>query len=246
MSNNKFKILIIEDDASIRRFVETLLHTNGYQVLTADTCRMGYSLSTSHNPDLIILDLGLPDEDGLAFIQKLREGAITPIIVLSARITERDKVSALDMGANDYITKPFGTEELLARVRAALRNNRHASAAGALPGGKFVAGDLSIDYDRRQVFVGAQEVKLTQTEYNIVALLSEHSGRVMTYAAIVHAIWGSADSGSTKRLQVNMANIRRKFGSRPGNNPYILNELGIGYRMIEEDAESRHSMTSEV
>ena len=167
-------------------------------------------------------------------IRSIRQKYLTPIIVLSARTTEQDKIEALDLGANDYITKPFGTGELLARVRAALRVNRYGG--GSLPGGVFSAQGLTINYERRKVFVDGQEVRLTQTEYNIVAFLSEHAGRVMTYAAIVRAIWGDTDASSTKKLQVNMANIRKKLGSRPGSNTYILNELGVGYRMIEEDA----------
>ena len=166
---------------------------------------------------------------------------MTPIIVLSARTDEMDKIEALDLGANDYITKPFGTGELLARVRVALRLNRYSRTGDAAPGGEFQAQGLRINYDRRKVFVEGQEVRLTQTEYNIVAFLSQHAGRVMTYAAIVRAIWGDTDVGSTKKLQVNMANIRKKLGSRPGSNPYILNELGVGYRMIDEDPESRQA-----
>ena len=196
MSNNKFKVLIIEDEANICSFIQTLLETNGYQALVAQTCVMGMTMFISYNPDLVI--------------------------------------EALDLGANDYITKPFGTGELLARVRAALRVNRYGG--GSLPGGVFSAQGLTINYERRKVFVDGQEVRLTQTEYNIVAFLSEHAGRVMTYAAIVRAIWGDTDASSTKKLQVNMANIRKKLGSRPGSNTYILNELGVGYRMIEEDA----------
>ena len=236
MSNNKFKVLIVEDEANICSFIQTLLETNDYQALVANTCSMGQTLFTSHNPDLVILDLGLPDRDGVELIRFIRQKYLTPIIVLSARTTERDKIEALDLGANDYITKPFGTGELLARVRAALRVNRYGG--GSLPGGGFSAQaqGLRINYDRRKVFVEGQEVRLTQTEYNIVAFLSEHAGRVMTYAAIVRAIWGDTDASSTKKLQVNMANIRKKLGSRPGSNTYILNELGVGYRMIEEDA----------
>ena len=237
MGNNKFKILVIEDEANILSFLETLLVTNGYQVLTARTRAMGHALFLSHTPDLVILDLGLPDGDGVEFILTVRARSATPIIVLSARTTEQDKVAALDFGANDYITKPFGTAELIARVRAALRS--HHQAAGAQPDGKFIAGGLMIDYASRQVLLDGQEVKLTQTEYNIVALLSEHSGRVMTYASIVQAIWGETDPGSTKKLQVKIANIRKKFGSKPGDNPYILNELGVGYRMVEEDLERK-------
>ena len=238
MSNNKFKVLIVEDEANICSFIETLLTANDYQALVAHTCTMGLTLFASHNPDLVILDLGLPDRDGLELIRTVRQKYMTPIVVLSARTTEQDKIEALDLGANDYVTKPFGTGELLARVRAALRVNRY-STAGSLPTGTFTAQDLEINYERRKVFVAGQEIKLTQTEYNIVAFLSEHAGRVMTYAAIVRAIWGDTDCGSTKKLQVNMANIRKKLGSRPGSNNYILNELGVGYRMIDEDGDSK-------
>ena len=233
MSNNKFKVLVVEDEANICSFIQTLLETNSYRALVANTCAQGQTLFTSYNPDLVILDLGLPDRDGLDLIYFIRQKYLTPIIVLSARTTEADKIEALDLGANDYITKPFGTGELLARVRAALRVNRYSAS----PSGTFQAQDLLINYERRKVFVAGEEVKLTQTEYNIVAFLSEHAGRVMTYPAIVKAIWGDTDCGSTKKLQVNMANIRRKLGSRPGQNNYILNELGVGYRMIDEDTD---------
>ena len=165
------------------------------------------------------------------FLKKVRDDSLTPIIILSARSNERDKVVALDAGANDYVTKPFSSAELLARVRAALRNTRHSSEEGKLPGGKFTLEGLVIDYDGRQVFVDEKEVKLTQTEYNIVAFLSEHAGKMMTYTAIIKAIWGYPDEGSVKKLQVNMANIRRKLGIKPGEAKYIINELGVGYRM---------------
>ena len=233
MSNNKYRILIVEDEENIRDFVETVLDMNGYQVMTAATCEEGLTMFSSHNPDLVILDLGLPDRDGMDMIAEIRRNFITPVIVLSARMAESDKVKALDMGANDYISKPFGTAELMARIRATLRNARYNAAAGLSPAGVFRARDLSIDYDRRQVKIKGEKVNLTQTEYNIVAFLSGHSGKVMTYSSIIHAIWGTEDSGSIKRLQVNMANIRKKFGSRPGKNRYILNELGVGYRMID-------------
>ena len=239
MSNNKYKILVVEDEANICSFIETLLETNGYQALVANTCTMGLTLFASHNPDLIILDLGLPDRDGIELIRTVRQKSMTPVMVLSARTTEQDKIEALDLGANDYITKPFSTGELLARIRAALRLNRYSSAAAGMPSGTFTAQDMTINYERRKVFVAGQEVKLTQTEYNIVAFLSEHAGRVMTYASIVKAIWGDTDCGSTKKLQVNMANIRKKMGSRPGSNNYILNELGVGYRMIDEDTDAK-------
>ncbi|MFR8072217.1 MAG: response regulator transcription factor [Anaerovoracaceae bacterium] len=233
MSNNKYRILIVEDEENIRDFVETVLEMNGYQVMTAATCEQGMTMFASHNPDLVILDLGLPDRDGMDMIEEIRKSFITPVIVLSARLAESDKVKALDMGANDYIAKPFGTAELMARIRATLRNARYNAAARVSPEGVFKARDLSIDYARRQVKINDEKISLTQTEYNIVAFLSEHSGKVMTYSSIIHAIWGMEDSGSIKRLQVNMANIRKKFGSRPGKNRYILNELGVGYRMID-------------
>lgn len=233
MSNNKYKILVIEDENNIRSFVKTVLEANEYQVIEASTCSQGIMMFSSYIPDLVILDLGLPDKDGLEFIKAAREENMTPILVLSARSLESDKITALDLGANDYITKPFGTGELLARVRAALRNRRLAAENNSLSG-IFTVHDLTIDYDRRRVTVSDNEIKLTQTEYNILALLSVHTGKVLTYATIIREIWGSSDSGSIKKLQVNMANIRKKLGSKPGDNRYIINELGVGYRMCEE------------
>ena len=232
MSNNKYKILVVEDDRSIANFVQTILETNGYQVLTAERCQQGILMLSSHVPDLVVLDLGLPDLDGEEFIRIGRRSSMVPIIVLSARTEERDKVSALDLGANDYITKPFGTEELLARVRASLRIARHHVQA-AVPGGLFVLNDMTIDYDRRQVTVAGECIHFTQIEYNILAFLSQRLGKVMTYSAIIHAIWGTMDNGSVKKLQVNMANIRKKLGCQPGENRYIINELGVGYRMSD-------------
>ncbi len=231
MNGNKYKILIVEDDSTICTFVKTILETNGYQVIVATTCQQGMLMSASHVPDLIILDLGLPDQDGLELIRGVRQVSGVPILVLSARALEQDKVDALDLGANDYVTKPFGTAELLARVRAALRSRRNADSAGMVPGGKFQLQDLVIDYDRRMVTVAGNEIKMTQTEYNILAFLSEHTGKVLTYSAIINSVWGHIDEGSTKKLQVNMANIRKKLGCKPGDNRYILNELGVGYRM---------------
>lgn len=201
-------------------------------MILADSCTAAKTLFSSYLPDLVILDLGLPDADGMTFLKFVRKDYFTPIIILSARTNEIDKITALDAGANDYITKPFGSGELLARVRAALRNNRFSADEGRLPGGKFILKDLVIDYDARQVFIKGEEISLTQTEYNIVTLLSENSGKMMTYAAIIKAIWGGyAQEGSVKKLQVNMANIRKKFGDKPGEQNYIANELGVGYRL---------------
>lgn len=230
MSNNKYKILVVEDDRSILSMIQTVLDTNGYQVLTAQRCQQGVLMLTSHMPDLVVLDLGLPDMDGEEFIRVARRSSMIPIIVLSARSDEQDKISALDLGANDYITKPFGTGELLARVRASLRINR-MNLQAAVPASVFTLGDLEIDYDRRQVTVGGRVIHVTQTEFNILSLLSQQVGKVMTYSAIINSIWGTMDDGSIKKLQVNMANIRKKLGCKPGENKYIINELGIGYRM---------------
>ena len=233
MNNNKYKILLVEDEANIQTFVGALLEANGYQVIAAHTCAEAETLYASHMPDLVILDLGLPDRDGTVFLKTLRDSKdLTPIIVLSARTDEDEKVRALDLGANDYITKPFGTAELLARIRTALRVGRHSAEEGKLPGGIFSLGELSIDYDARRVRIGAEEIRLTQTEYNIVVFLSEHTGKVITYASIIRAVWReSVNEGSIKKLQVNMANIRKKFGVKPGVRSYIINELGVGYRM---------------
>ena len=231
--NNKYKVLLVEDEPNICNLVSTMLENDGYQALVAQTCAMARTMYASHVPDLVILDLGLPDGDGLEFLAGVRRDALTPIIVLSARSDESDKVNALDAGANDYVTKPFGTGELLARVRVALRDSRRISAGA--PSARFSLLELEIDYDKRAVHLGGQTVTLTQTEYNILALLSEHAGKVLTYTTIIKAIWGYQDPGSVKRLQVNMANIRKKLGIKPGDSRYIINELGVGYRMREEN-----------
>ena len=232
MSNNKYKILVVEDDRNILSVIQTVLEMNGYQVLTAQRCQQGILMLSSHMPDLVVLDLGLPDMDGEEFIRVTRRSSMIPIIVLSARTDEKDKVSALDLGANDYITKPFGTAELLARVRASLRINR-MNLQAAIPDSVFTLEDMVIDYDRRQVSVGGKLIHVTQTEFNILSFLSQHCGKVMTYTAIIGAIWGTIDDGSVKKLQVNMANIRKKLGSKPGEMRYIINELGVGYRMLD-------------
>ena len=232
MIQNKYKILLVEDEDNIRNLVATMLDTAGYQTILASSCSAAKTLFASHIPDLIILDLGLPDMDGVNLLDYVRKDSLTPVIVLSARTNETDKITALDRGANDYVTKPFGSGELLARVRAALRNHRFSADEGRLPGGRFIFKDLEIDYDARRIFLRGEEIRLTQTEYNIVALLSENCGKMMTYSAIIKAIWGgSAQEGSIKKLQVNMANIRKKIGDKPGEQNYIANELGVGYRL---------------
>ncbi len=236
MTRNKYKILLVEDEKNIRNLVATMLDTAGYQTILADSCADAKILYCSYLPDLIILDLGLPDMDGMYLLDYVRQNASTPIIVLSARTNEADKITALDRGANDYVTKPFSAGELQARVRAALRNNRFSAEEGRLPGRRFSLKELEIDYDARQVYIKGEPIKLTQTEYNVVAFLSENCGKMMTYVAILKAIWGeSANEGNIKKLQVNMANIRRKIGDKPGESEqnYITNALGVGYRLNE-------------
>lgn len=235
MNNNKYKILFVEDEDNIKTFVSALLEANGYQTILAKSYTEAKIMYASYFPDLVILDLGLPDKDGSQLLTDIRKAELTPVIVLSARSDECEKVRLLDMGANDFVTKPFGSAELLARVRALLRSYRHSAEEGRLPGGKFSVGELIIDYDARRLFIANEEIKMTQTEYNILALLSEHCGKMMTYSAIIKAVWREyPDEGNIKRLQVNMANIRKKLGIKPGENKYIVNELGVGYRLQDE------------
>ena len=234
MNNNKYKILIVEDEENIRNFVSALLESNGYQVLCAKDAGNGAIMYFSHVPDLVILDLGLPDKDGGVLLGKIREKDLTPIIILSARTDEEEKVKMLDMGANDYVTKPFGSSELLARVRSSLRDYRRGGTNSF--GGVFVLSGLEIRYESRRVFLEGKEIKMTQTEYNILEFLSRNAGKVMTYSAIIKEVWREyQDEGNIKRLQVNMANIRKKFGSRPGEVGYVINELGVGYRLDEPE-----------
>ena len=235
MGNNKFKILIVEDEANIRSFIKANLETSDYQVLCAETCALGMMMYASHHPDLIILDLGLPDRDGMSLIQEARKTDTVPIIVLSARSSERDKVEALDLGANDYITKPFGTEELLARIRAVLRSHRHSEENESTPGGKFRFQDLLIDYDKHRAYKGGLDLNLTQNEFRLVSLLSRYAGKVLTYDFMIREIWGPNMENNNRILRVNMANIRRKLEKNPAQPEYIFTEIGVGYRMIEPE-----------
>jgi two-component system KDP operon response regulator KdpE len=232
----KERILVVEDEKGISHFVTTVLTSNNYDVIVARTGTEALSIVTSQSPDLILLDLGLPDMDGTSIIKTVRSWSQLPILVVSARMHERDKVEALDMGADDFITKPFGPSELLARIRAAIR---HAGTAGAFPDaaqtGKYQVGDLVIDYDKRQVLVAGVNVHLTQNEYRIIALLGRHAGRVLTYDYLLKEIWGAGPRGDNQILRVNMANIRRKIEKKPAEPQYIFTEAGVGYRLWEGD-----------
>ena len=231
----KDKVLIVEDEQSISNFISMILTANGFDTIIVRTGEEALTMIASHCPDMIVLDLGLPDMDGMEVLKSVRKWSNLPVVVVSARNHEHDKVEALDYGADDYLVKPFGTSELLARIRTAIRHTRTSlSNPEIAQSGRFTTGDLVIDYDRRQVSVGGSPVHLTQTEYNILALLSQHTGKVLTYATIIRSVWGSMDDGSVKKLQVNMANIRKKLGCRPGDSRYVINELGVGYRIADE------------
>lgn len=232
----RHKILVIEDEKRIANFVSAILTANQYDTVLASGGREACSMISSHCPDLIILDMGLPDMDGMEIIRSVRSWTQLPIVVVSARTHERDKVEALDAGADDYLTKPFGTNELLARIRTALRHTR-SRAAGDVSAAQsvFVAGDLSIDYNRRQVQVGGEAVHLTQNEFRVVSLLSANAGKVLTYDFILKELWGPAAKGDNQALRVHMANIRRKIEKNPAEPRYIFTEVGVGYRMVEGD-----------
>jgi two-component system KDP operon response regulator KdpE len=232
----KDRVLVVEDDKRINSFYKTVLEANNYDVLMAQTGTEAYSMITSQCPDVVILDLGLPDMDGMKILKSVREWSSMPVIVVSARSHEKDKVAALDMGADDYITKPFGTSELLARIRTAIRHTRNTlvSPTGA-PVGVFISGSLTIDYDKHRVYMDGKDVGLTQNEYKIVSLLGKFAGKVMTYDYIIKEIWGPNMKNDNRILRVNMANIRRKIEKNPAEPEYIFTEVGVGYRIVEPD-----------
>ena len=228
MSNNKFKVLIVEDEANICSFIETLLTTNDYQALVAHTCTMGLTLFASHNPDLVILDLGLPDRDGLEFIRTVRQKYMTPIVVLSARTDEMDKIEALDLGANDYITKPFAIEELLARIRAALRK-RPARPEGET----LTAGPLVMDTDRHEVTVKGKNVELTRREFDLLRYLLENKERVISRESLLDNVWGFDFVGETNAVDVYIRFLRSKIDEAFGIK-LIHTVRGVGYVIREE------------
>lgn len=214
--------------------MSAVLQANGFDTMVARNGAEAIILITSHCPDLVLLDLGLPDMDGQGIIENVRGWSNVPIIVVSARTRERDKVKALESGADDYITKPFGTSELLARIRTALRHVQLREGEQAQrQTGVFHTGDLEVDYDKRRVYVNGEDAHLTQNEYKIVALLSKYSGRVLTYDSIIKHIWGPNAKQGNQILRVNMANIRRKIEPSTAEPRYIMTEMGVGYRMAE-------------
>lgn len=229
---NRQTMLIIEDEKNIGNYIETILISNGYKALRAMNGMSGLSMCTSHHPDLILLDLGLPDIDGMDVLERIRGFSGVPVIVISARTQEREKVKALDVGADDYITKPFGSEELLARIRTALRHSNQTGSS-QLQEQVYSCDGLTIDFEKRLVTLDGEEIHLTQIEYKLVSLLAKNGGKVLTYDFILKEIWGPYADTDNQILRVNMANIRRKLEKNPAEPHYIYTEIGVGYRMKE-------------
>ena len=230
--SNAPEILLIEDDPQIRRFLRATFAAEQYRFHEAVTAAEGITQAAARQPDLIVLDLGLPDRDGLEVIQKVREWTQTPIIVLSARGQEKDKIAALDSGADDFIAKPFAVGELLARVRAALR--RSAAISGSADGATFRAREIEVDLERRVVRLRGEEVHLTPIEYKLLQTLIRHAGKVITQRQLLIEVWGPQHSEQAQYLRVYMAQLRRKLESDPARPRHFLTEPGVGYRLVEE------------
>jgi len=231
---SKLSVLIIEDEENICNFIKASLRPQGYKITTAVTAAEGLSVINSGSCDLILLDLGLPDADGLEIIKQVRSWSSIPLIVISARTKEQEKVEALDLGADDYITKPFGTAELMARIRTALRHSNRLISDDENYKRPYSCGDLTIDFEKRLVLIGEESIHLTQIEYKIVSLLARNAGKVLTYDFILTDVWGPYIEQNNQILRVNMANVRRKLEKNPAEPQYIFTEVGVGYRMAEE------------
>ena len=225
MNGNKYKILIIEDDEHINNLVATLLEANGYQTLSAYSCEDGMMMYASHRPDLVVLDLGLPDQDGMTFLKRLRKDSLTPVIVLSARSDEKDKVEALDMGANDYVTKPFGMMELISRIKAVLRRSANGSISGE---DAFEIGEIRLNPKKHEVTVHGEVVNLTLKEYELLKRLMKNSNIVLTRDQLLEDIWGYDFDGETRTVDVHVRTLRQKLGDA---GEQIETVRGVGYRM---------------
>lgn len=226
MADTGLRVLVVDDEPAIRRFLRVALAAYGYQLFEAATGNEALVAVVTHRPDLVLLDLGLPDLDGVEVTRRVREWSQVPILILSVRGQEADKIAALDAGADDYLTKPFGVGELRARMRVALR--RAAVAAGEPV---FSVGDLSVDLARRLVVAGGQEVSLTPTEYGLLRALVAHAGRVLTHGQLLREVWGPGYDGELHLLRVNISNLRRKIEPDPARPRYITTEPGVGYRL---------------
>ena len=231
MSEPTPSLLIVEDETQMRRFLRASLVSNGYQVFEAETGADGLAQAASRNPDLILLDLGLPDQDGLTVTESLRQWAKMPIVVLSARGKEEDKIKALDAGADDYLTKPFGIGELLARIRVALRHSARSESGAS----QFAMGDVKVDLARRQVTKADVEVHLTPIEYKLLGTLIKYEGRVITHRQLLREVWGPNSSEQTQYLRVYMGQLRHKLEQNPSRPRYLTTEPGVGYRLRTEE-----------
>lgn len=231
----KASVLLIEDEENIRSFIATTLKNQNYKITTASTGTEGLHLCASLCPDIVLLDLGLPDIDGMEVIKRLRDWSAVPVIVISARSYEQEKAKALDLGADDYITKPFGTVELLARIRTSLRHSSQLNSQNGVHSMVYRHGDLMIDYEKHLVTLCGEMIHLTQIEFKLLGLLAMNSGKVLTYSYIMEKIWGPYVDNNNQILRVNMANIRRKIEKNPAAPEYVFTEIGIGYRMAECD-----------
>ncbi len=224
--------LIVEDEAAISNFIKVSLETQDYECMVAGTGVDALAVCEAHRPDVVLLDLGLPDMDGLRVLANIREASGVPVIIVSARGHEREKVEALDAGADDYLTKPFGIAELLARVRVAARRDRPEKTTENAS--FFRLGDLSIDFEKMRVRIEDADIHLTPIEYDILTLLARHQGKVLTHKFIVNEVWGNSAIGDTQKLRVTMGNLRRKIEADTAQPRYIRTEVGVGYRMPEE------------
>lgn len=229
MSGLGASVLVVEDEPQMRKFIRASLSSHGYRVLEAERASEAVSMITSHNPEIVLLDLGLPDGDGIELTRQLREWSRVPIVVLSARGREDDKVAALDAGADDYLTKPFGVNELLARMRVALRHSQTASGGGAPPVLEF--GEVKIDLVRREVFRAGEELHLTPIEYRLLVLFAKNAGKVLTHRQILKEIWGPAYANQTHYVRVHMAELRKKVEADPARPKLLVTEPGVGYRL---------------
>jgi two-component system KDP operon response regulator KdpE len=229
MTDNSLRVLVVDDEPAIRRFLRAVLSAHGYTIFEAANGQEALSAVIAVRPDLIILDLGLPDLDGIEVTRQLREWTSIPIIILSVREHEADKIAALDVGADDYLTKPFGAGELLARMRTALR---HTAPSAAEP--VFTFEGLTVDLARRSVTVSGKEISLTPTEYDLLRVLATHSGKVLTHHQLLRQVWGAAYENELHMLRVNISNLRRKIEPDPARPHYIHTEPGVGYRLRAE------------
>jgi two-component system KDP operon response regulator KdpE len=238
MSDASATLVVVEDEPPIRRFLRASLTAEGFRVVEASTVKGGLRSVTQERPDLILLDLGLPDGDGVSIIHSVRQWSTMPIIVLSARGEEKSKIIALDAGADDYLTKPFGVGELLARIRVALRHARRLGAA-EVDEGTFEMGPLRIDFIGRRVYRGDEAVQLTKTEFDLLAVLARNAGKVLTHRHLLREVWGPHAAEEPHYVRVFMANLRKKLEDEPSRPKYLLTEQGIGYRFRTDDYPGR-------